>query len=148
MEGRKPAVLQNTILDDRWDDSCTIDQAILDSLRDDGDAADARQQVSFVLAALHEEIAQAEEREVYGELLEQIETYIDGFNRKQVGNMVDHVKTVQSFQIPLASKQRDASNPRTSDDKSIGRSEFEEFLNSQILPRISFGNNHQAPNKD
>ena len=53
------------------------------------------------MATLHEEIAQAEEQEAFGELLQQIEAYIGEYNRKQVGDMVDHVKVIKSFKLPL-----------------------------------------------
>ena len=145
--------VQNTILDEKWDDSVSVDQAILQSLMVEDmkqeTNIDPRNKVSFVLAALKDEIAQIEEREIFGELVQEIENYIGEFGRSQIGNMVDFTDTVSNFMLPL--RRSSSRSPAKSDlvRKDIGQQDFETFLDACILTQIqNRSSNHKETNKD
>lgn len=111
-QGRRseePQLLQNTILDQGWEDTYSQDVAILQSLinadrelQADGDG----EQKSVILQTLQEELAHADECEGFNELLESIERFMETYKRHISSNIIDQTAAIKRFRFSRALELR------------------------------------------
>lgn len=102
----KMSVLQNTILNELWDDSYSKDMAILDTLlmqdRLEAEGQEDNPISTDILCTLQNEFAQQEDREGFGEILDVIEKFMDRVKLKAQENFTDHTEVIKCFKLNKA----------------------------------------------